>query len=402
MGLCPLRFLDSQGKRADGYVQLRSAPRAKFLVWQADALKWLFKTDSSLDHPGSRSLSSVLGVNSLLWADGERHERFRRVLAPPVSARQLPRWHSMVAATVDRAIDRLKPGMVFSPTAMARQVALEIAGAIVLGSRADVLDEFATWLDRTIGSVPRTLAYRLFLGGFPRSPESLDRRLVAAVRQAAAEGRPSLASLLADGEFAGIEDGELRDHVASLLFAGHETSASAVAWTLHWIVENDDVLANVLAELRGSTANGSTASGLPYLQACVQESLRITPPVPNAANRQVGTDTPLLGTTIPARAVLAPSIYLAHRQRDVFPNPGAFDPGRFLERKPQSHQYLPFGSGTRHCIGSQLAQLEMRLFVASLLRRRTLRKVRPGRARLRGHTLTPSSAFRMRVVACHD
>ncbi|PXY25960.1 cytochrome [Prauserella coralliicola] len=404
LALRTLPFLDAQADAPEGYVQLTTKPALKLLVWQPDALEWIFRSDHRLDHPGSRSMRPVLGPKSLLWLDGPRYEAYRRLLGPQLGARRLGDYHSLIEEAADRAVTELTPGTVFALPEWTRRVTLDIAGRILLGNVENgVLDAFTTWLDRALGSPYRSLLYRAFKGGLPRSEAWLDRELV---RSARATAPPALASLLvAPGNPLGaIDDDELRDQIVSLLFAGHETTASATAWTLYWLDRHDRLRHDVLTELSSTTDSGADAKAVPLLQATVQESLRITPPVPAAGNRTLPEATELLGRTLPRGSVVSPSIYLAHRQPDYFPAPQRFDPGRFLGTRPLPQRYLPFGGGSRHCLGSQLGQLEVRIITATLLRRRVLRCVNPsaGVPTVRGHAMAPSGRLRMEVTACHD
>ncbi|EHR49455.1 cytochrome P450 [Saccharomonospora marina XMU15] len=401
-----LPFLDSHADAPEGFVRLASDP-AKLLVWRPDTIDWIFRNDSSLAHPGSRSMRPVLGPRSLLWMDGPRYATYRKVLGPPLGARRLVDYHGIISETTDRAIDRLRQGTVFVLPEWTRSLTLEVASLIVFGSRDEaLLRQFSRWIDRALASPYRMLAYRLFRGGLPPSGPKLDALLLRRAREAAATTPPTLASLLLapDGPLGTIDDDELRDQIVSLLFAGHETTASATAWTIYWIDRNPDIRADVLAELESTSDNGADVKRVPLLHAAVQEALRITPPVPAAGNRVLQRDTRLLGRQLPAGTVLSPSIYLAHRQPDYFAHPHRFDPARFLGSRPQPQRYLPFGGGARHCLGSQLGQLEARMITAALLRRRSLRCVDPtdGMPRSRGHAMAPAQRLRMEVTGCHD
>ncbi len=210
----------------------------------------------------------------------------------------------------------------------------------------------------------------------------------------------------AEGPLSGLGDdsAELRDQLVSLLFAGHETTASAAAWTLYWLARDESLRRDVLAELDSTTDDAPPASAVPLLNSVISEALRLAPPVTVAENRRLREPTELLGRTLPAGTTLTTSIYLAHRQDDVFPHPLRFDPTRFLGRKFSPSHYLPFGGGSRRCLGSQLALLELRVITATVLRRREWRLVNPsaGKLQLRGHAMAPSSRLRVKVTACHD
>jgi cytochrome P450 len=405
LALRTLPFLDAQADRPEGMLELRAQPQRRLLVWHPDAIEQLFRSDAQLGHPGSRSFRPLLGPRSLLWQEGARHTAYRRVLGAPLRGRRLQDYRAVIAETVHDAIDALRPGTEFALADWTRRVALRIMARIVFGRADDtLLVPFAEWMDRALGSHYRTLAHRYLKGGLPLPDRRFEERLVHAARTAAREDPTTLAGqLLAESSpFAGIDDGELRDQLVSLLFAGHETSASTAAWALFWLDRHEHLRRRVLAELAESDGDGATVDDSPQLQAVVQETLRLTPPVPAAGNRVLTEDCPYRGGTVPAGTVLTPSIYTAHHRADSFPDPRRFDPRRFLGERVPAHHYFPFGGGIRHCLGSQLGQLEVRMIVAALLRRRDVRCVNPraGVPQLRGHAMAPSPKLRMRVLSC--
>ncbi|MGH3624777.1 MAG: cytochrome P450, partial [Sciscionella sp.] len=248
----------------------------------------------------------------------------------------------------------------------------------------------------------RTLAHRYLRRGISRSCDELDWLLLESAK-ATAKARPlTLAALLlaGDGPLGTLDDGELRDQIVSLLFAGHETTASATAWTLYWLDRNEQLRRDITSELATSAGDGSDAAEVPLLHAAIQEALRLSPPATLAGNRVLAEDDELLGEPLVAGTIVTPTIYLAHHQPDYFPNPHQFDPGRFLGSRVPAQHYFPFGGGTRHCLGRELAMLEIRMLTAAVLRRCTLRCVNPRQdvRQLRGPAMAPARGLRM-VVA---
>lgn len=404
LALRPLSFLDGHADLAEACLEVRARPERRLLVWHPDAIDQLFHADQRLGHPGSRSFTPLLGPRSLLWQEGPRHSAYRRVLGAPLRGRNLDGYRGLIARTVDSAIDALTPGTEFSLAAWTRQVALRIMTRIVFG-RADeeLLRPFAGWMERALGSRPRTLAYRYLRGGLPLPDRRLEDLLVRSARSAARTDESTLAGrLLAPGSpFADIDDQELRDQLVSLLFAGHETTASTAAWALFWLDRHEAIREAVRAEA-ATADDGSTVEGMPLLQAVVAETLRLTPPVPAAGNRLLTRRCHFGGHELDAGTVLTPSIHLAHHRAESFPEPHRFDPHRFLGHRVPASRYFPFGGGIRHCLGSQLGQLEVRMIVAGLLRRREIRSVNPryGVPQLRGHAMAPSPKLKMRVTSC--
>ena len=396
-----LQFLNAHRQDADAVVELRARPSRRLLVWHPETIDWIFRFDRQLRHVPSHTLAPLLGSQSLLWADGERHLWYRRILGRPLRGAQLAGYRDAIAAVITEAVDALVPGTTFALPDWTRQLTLRVIGRIVFGHAADaVLAAFRTWIDRALASRARTLGYRYLLGGLPRSGPELDRMVVRAARDRA---EPSLAGALlaADPPGGPLSDDELRDQLVSLLFAGHETTASATAWTLYRLHHEETLRRDVTAELAATPDDGTDAAAFPLLQATIHEVLRITPPAPVAGNRVLTTDTELRGRMLPAGTVLMPSIYLAHRQPDLFGQPDRFDPRRFVDTHFPNRRYLPFGGGTRYCLGSELAMLEIRMITATLLRRRRLRCVNPGAGRpeFRGPALAPSGRLTMAVLA---
>jgi len=409
MALRTLPFLDAHRTDPRRHVELASDP-PKLLVWHPDVIEWLFRSDAELDHPGSRSLRPLFGTHSLLWVDGPRHTAYRKLLGPPLRGRRLSVYEGLIADTVHAEVEALRPGQTVALADWTRRLALRIIGRLVLGEldrhTESILDDFTSWIDDALGSRHRTLAYRFLRGGLPRSDAELDAALVSWARTTRRSDPPTLASLLlhAEGPLAELTDDDLRDQIVSLLFAGHETTASAAAWTLYWLARDESLRRDVLDELDATSEDAPPASAVPLLSAVISEALRLAPPVTVAENRRLRCEARLLGRTLPAGTTLTTSIYLAHRQDDVFADALRFDPHRFLGRKYGPAHYLPFGGGSRRCLGSQLALLELRMITAAVLRRREWRCVNPraGTLQLRGHAMAPSARLRMRVTACRD
>jgi len=168
-----------------------------------------------------------------------------------------------------------------------------------------------------------------------------------------------------DGE--GMDDSELRDQLMTLLLAGHETTATALAWTFDLLLHNPAARKRLRAEI----AEG----GDEYLGATITEALRLRPVVPIAGRRLV-SELEVDGYRLPAGADITPAIYLAHTRADVYPEPYAFRPERFLGDGPDTYSWIPFGGGVRRCIGAAFAEFEMRIVLAQVLARCELRAAR--------------------------
>ncbi len=188
-----------------------------------------------------------------------------------------------------------------------------------------------------------------------------------------------------------MSDRELRDQLLTMLVAGHETTATALAWAFERVLRHPDVLARIQAEL----AEDDTT----YLDAAIKESLRLRPVVPITA-RKLSVPYEVDGTLYPAGTVLMPCIYLLHRNPRIYEAPDEFRPERFLGQQPPGYSYIPFGGGVRRCLGSGFALAEMRAVMATVLTRVELEPAEPGPERIvrRAFTLSPRNGARV-VVA---
>lgn len=408
------RFLDRRSNDLGGVAEFGTETRRALLVWKPEVIGEIFRGDREMTLDGSDTLGPLVGDTSLLFANGPRHAAYRQVIGPRLRGRHLHGYEGLVAQAIQAAVDELTPDAVVPVAAWTRRLTLAIVSRIILGSVDDgVLRRFTTWVDGALGSRPRTLAYR-YLRLHPSLPSPwrtflrrrgrLDRELLYSAGNRDHSGPETLLDVLRSGSapLGPITDGELRDQVVSLLFAGHETTASATAWTLFWLERDESVRRDIIGELTATTGSGAVAEQVPLLDAACREALRITPPAMVAGNRVLRGEREIAGRTMPAGTRITPCVYLTHRRSDRYPDPERFDPQRFLGRQPSAREFLPFGGGTRRCLGADLAALEMRMIVAAVLRQRDYLCVNPDTAvpHLRGPAMGPGEKLRMRVVGC--
>ncbi len=187
-----------------------------------------------------------------------------------------------------------------------------------------------------------------------------------------------------------MSDRELRDQLITLLLAGHETTATALAWTFDLLLHNPAALARLIAELDDG--------GEEYLRAVISESLRLRPVVP-IAGRRLATELSAGGLSLPAGTDVTPAIWLTHTREDLYPEPFAFRPERFLERPPTTYGWIPFGGSVRRCVGAAFAELEMRVVLRTMLRGLDLRAASPGAEHVTRRNVTFSPRHGTRVLA---
>jgi cytochrome P450 len=309
----------------------------------------------------------VLGRSSLLVLDGEEHLSQRRLLLPRFTGPQVARHEAAMfaAAEADVATWPLDEPFALQPRmqAITLHVILGSVFGLEPGPRRDelrVLLARLLELNTTLATMLPKL--RVDLGGHSpwsrlmRCTEEVDRALYAEIarRRAQTERPADVLSLLLDGQE--MSDIELRDQLLTLLVAGHETTATELAWAFERLARHPYVLERIQAELEiGETA---------YLDATIKETLRLRPVVPITA-RKLTTPFELGGYAYPAGTVLMPCIYLLHRNPDVYEEPEAFRPERFLGRQPPPYAWIPFGGGVRRCLGSGFALAEMRAVMST-------------------------------------
>jgi cytochrome P450 len=198
-----------------------------------------------------------------------------------------------------------------------------------------------------------------------------------------------------------MNDRELRDELMTLLFAGHETTATALSWALYWIHYLPEVKEKLLAEIAslGDDRDNVAINRLPYLNAVCSETLRIYPVGMLTFPRLVTEPVSLQGYNLPIGTVVIACIYLTHHRPELYPEPKKFKPERFLERQYSPYEYLPFGGGSRRCIGMALALMEMKLVLVEILSncRLELLETQPVRAVRRGITLAPLGGVKMKL-----
>lgn len=335
---------------------------------------------------GNQPLEPVVGPDSLLLLDGPRHLRRRRLVLPPFHGERLQAYTDDMAALTARSLATWPRDRPFALEPHLRALTLAIIVRVVFGiedeARAARVQELIPRLvpDGGWSSLLLLPALRRDLG--PRSPW---RRFVAArtavdalLYEQIAERRadPALAqrtdilSLLLqarDEDGAPLTDHELRDELMTLLLAGHETTASALAWAFTLLVGTRP---DALERARDDDA---------YLDAVATETLRLKPPLPMAVRRSTAPVT-LGAHEVPAGTRIAPCLYLIHRRADLYPAPRAFRPERFLDGKTETYAWLPFGGGIRRCVGAAFAQLELRTVLRTVLT--TVDVQAPGDARV--------------------
>jgi cytochrome P450 family 135 len=354
---------------------------------------------------GAAVLEPFLGRGSLLFLDGERHTAERKLLARGLHAGLMSDYaHDMREATLaDMATWPVGVPLRLHPHMQA--VTLDVIVRLILGADSDAARDglirvLVPWLRQDAGSV--VLLWeplrRDFRGHGPWASFVARRAVVhewlerlIACRRAdthVADRRDVCSLLIAHGH---LDDLSLRDELMTMLTAGHDTTATALAWAFVLILRHPRVLDRLLAELE--TGDDT------YLDAVVKEVLRLSPVVLELG-RALTRDTTIAGIRVPAGVALMPSILLAQRRPDRYDQPLGFQPERFLEGPPEPDSWLPFGGGIRRCIGAAFATLEIKTVLRTVLTHAQLEPVgRMETARRRAVTLIPSRGAQVKLTA---
>jgi cytochrome P450 len=354
------------------------------------AVREIFTADNDRAHAGEANvdLAPLLGEHSLLLLDGPRHLRERRLMQPPFHGERMLAYGRVMQETTDLVVAGWPIGRPFPVRPEMQRITLDVIMRTVFGVTKG-LDGLGAALTRLLdaGTNPLAMLVPLELGGltprgrFARVAREVDAALFAEIaRRRAGEGLGDdiLSILVAARDEAGepMSDAELRDEMITLLVAGYETTATALAWAFHRILSTPAVLERIQAEIAEVVGDGPVrpehVSRLAFVDATAKETLRLNPVVP-LVGRVLKAPMRIGGVDLPEGVVAAPCIYLAHRRSDVYPDPERFDPERFLGKPANPYTFFPFGGGVRRCIGMAFALYEMKIVLASILARVTLR-----------------------------
>jgi cytochrome P450 family 135 len=375
------------------------------------AVKQVFTGDPAKLHAGEANvvLRPLLGPSSVLLLDEGPHLRQRKLLLPPFHGERMKAYGELISAVAEREVASWPENAAVAVRPRMQRLTLEIVMRAIFGvSEGERLDRLraalTALLEWTLDPMrvllvvlagPKRLERMRFFRDMLGPLDALIAEEIARRRLAddLAERDDVLSLLLAARHEDGspMSDAELRDELVTLLVAGHETTATALAWALERLARHPAAWARLQAEV----AAGEDA----YLEAVVRETLRLRP-VLTIVLRKLTEPMEIGGWELPAGINVAPCIYLLHRREDVYPDPAAFRPERFLETPPGTYTWIPFGGGIRRCLGASFAQFEMATVLRVIAARRgSLAPERPGSepAIRRAVTLAPAREGRVLV-----
>lgn len=395
----PLPFLDDCARRFGKRFTIKLGGGRRFvLTWDREDVKAIFTGPSStFSGKGNESFKHFVGESSLFVLDGADHERHRRLVGPPFRGERMRTYGPLMTELTERAIAKWPTGRPFSLLAAMNEITLDVIFRAIFGvDDAARTEEMRRLVKGLTGTATAALAFAPALqmdlgryspwGRFLRTRRKLDAIIFDEIRRARGSAgredgpREDILGLLAASE---LSDQELRDELLTLLGAGHETTTASIAWALRWMLGTPGVVERARADSK-------------YLDAAIQESLRISPPIP-IVPRRLAAATRLGDFELPVGTYVAPCPYLMQRDPEAFPEPLRFDPERFLGKRPGGYEFFPYGGGSRICIGLPFANFEMRQVIASVLARTDLRLVggASGRAKRKAIILVPHDGTRV-------
>jgi cytochrome P450 len=375
-----------------------------------DHVKSLFtaKPEEAPSLTGESPLRPIVGPNSVLTAVGPRHMRQRKLLLPTFHGDAVERYTEMIARAADREIDSWPLDTPFPLAPRMQAITLDVIMAGIFGVEGSPargtpeygLRQAVRWTLALSTRPEAQLAELINLGreepvGMTRMLlRYLDRHVYAVIAtRRQAPGGTDILSLLLDAETEDgqrLSDKELRDELLTLVLAGHETTANSLAWAFERLLRHPAAY----ERLRDTARSDGDLDG--YLEATIHEAMRSRPVIP-IIGRRVTVPWQLGDYRVPAETAILISILLLHHREELYPEPFAFRPERFLGRKPGTYTWIPFGGGIRRCLGAALAMAEQRVVLRAIARRTDLEAPdpRPERARHRNVTMIPSAGARV-------
>ena len=391
-------------------VRILPGGRPLVLFTRPEHAREIFAGDPEVFHAGKGNsiLGPIMGEHSLLLQDAGEHKRARKLLMPAFNGHALHGYESLVTGLAREEVARWVPGSEFRALDRMNALTLEVILRVVFGvTDEERLAELRPRVNKTVDISPAILLgwgypWLQKIGPWKRTVQNqheLDQLIYAEIRER--RRAPDLAErtdvlsrlmLVTDGDGAGdgdgLDDTELRDQLVTLLLAGHETTATALAWALHEIGRDPEHLRRA----REAALSGDDA----WLEAVMKESMRLHPVIPMVVRTLMAPAT-VGGIDLPAGTTIGPSIIVAHSREENHPEPGTFRPERFLDRNPPTNTWIPFGGGVRRCIGAGFSLMEGVAVLREVLTAYDVTALGDDEPKVRNITSVPRRGARIRV-----
>ena len=423
----PIDFLNTCTNRYGDPFTVRvlglNSPQVVFFS-QPQAIKEIFAIPSEqFDYrKATHVFQPLMGEQSLILQEGRSHQRQRQLMLPPFHGDRMKTYGQIICQITQAVTQKWHIGKQISINHFLPDITLQIILQVVFGiSPGERYEQLKVKLSSLLEDVTTPWYSSLFFfpplqkdlgawspwGHFVRRRQQIDRLIYAEIFQRRRENDPTRTDILSmlmaarDDRGQQMDDEELRDQLMSLLLLGYETTAAALAWAFYLIHSHPHVRDRLQQELNNAdNPQPDAIAQLPYLTAVCQESLRVHPIALICTPRMVRDSIQIAGDNFNAGTIIVPCIYLAHRRVETYPDPEKFQPERFLQQKFSPFEYLPFGGGSRGCIGAAFSLYEMKLVLATVLSQYELelansRPVDPVR---RGITIVPSENGMQMVV----
>jgi cytochrome P450 len=405
------RMLFACNDRYGDMFTLKIAYEGKWVMLaDPEAVRQVFTGDPRVFHAGegNQILAPVLGRNSILVLDEKPHMSQRKLLLPPFHGARMQGYEKTMSEIAAAEIERWPTGTPYELRPRMQAMTLEIILRTVFGvgeeeRLAPLREALRDFLDLTTN--PRMLLPLILLGPqrvrrFPAFRRRIDRvdeliyREIADRRHAGdLEQRDDVLSLLVaarheDGSPMGDE--EMRDELLTLLVAGHETTATSLSWAVERLARYPEKLARLRSEAEAGEDDA-------YMTATIQETLRLRPVI-SIVIRRLTEPVEIGGYELPAGVSVTPSVYLVHRNPEIYPEPDRFKPERFLDNPPGTYTWIPFGGGVRRCLGASFAQFEMAVVLKELVKRHQIRPANPRPERIFRRAITETPRHNATVI----
>ncbi len=374
-----------------------------------EAVKQVFTGDPRVFHAGegNKILAPILGRNSILVLDEKPHLSQRKLLLPPFHGARMQGYEQTMSEIAEREIGSWPSHVPYKLRPRMQALTLEIIlrtvfGVSDTGRLTELREALREFLD--LSTDPRMLLPLIVAGPnrirrFPPFRRRIDRvdgliyREIAERRRAGdLEERDDILSMLVGAHHedgSPMSDEELRDELLTLLVAGHETTATSLSWAVERLTRHPEKL----ERLRSEVSDGREE----YLTATIQETLRLRPVI-SIVIRTLTEPVEIGGYKLPAGVSVTPSVYLVHRNREIYPEPDRFLPERFLDNPPGTYTWIPFGGGVRRCLGASFAQFEMAVVLKELVKRHQIRPANPKPERVFRRAITETPRHNAEVI----
>ncbi len=415
------RYRDRYG---DIYYSPNFSPFPPFIVvGNAEGIEALFSADPELfdTATSNTAFQALLGGQSILQLEGQLHQKRRKLLMPSFHGQRLQSYGKIITDITQSIIKNWQKDDTFSMRKITQEITLNVILQAVFGINQEnqyeqLSQQISKYLDLFNSPIYTSALFLPKLqknlgkwspwGNFLYQKQKVYQLLIKEIEKHKTldSGEDILSLLLSATDENGehLSQSEIMDELMTLLFAGHETTASSLAWAFYWLHSHPEAYYNLKDELDtiNLDAEPTEIAKLPYLSAVVSESLRIYPTAIFAFSRILRKSWDFLGCSLEKGIGLAPCIYLVHHHPDIYPNSKQFKPEHFLERQFSPYEFIPFGGSSRRCLGYALALYEMKLVLATILKQVDLKLVnsQPILPVRRGFTLSPQGGVKMQVI----